>query len=221
MNVVEYFGPRVAKTKLSVDETKSLEAICVPNNQHYNDRLVGYLKEEYGILEELKDLSVYKTIINNVNNYITQIDSGNYVRILDQIPNNNFLEMTDAWYNEQKAMEHNPIHTHITSADIVCVIFPKILLDNEIKYYENNEGSEQKGQLYFMYGEPEKNAFGRSGFGVVPEEGDMYIFPASLNHYTSPVLGKSVRFSISCNFSFTSLSKRALGKVLSKKEKKF
>lgn len=216
MKVIDYFGPRVAKTKLSHEDTKSLESICVPNNKPDNDRLVGHLKEEYNIFEILKSLPVYNNILKNANQYVTEIDGGYYTDILDQLPSNNFLEMTDAWYNKQTNLEHNPIHNHMKSADVVCVIYPKITLDNDVEYYVNHKGIPQKGQLYLTYGEREQNFFGKNNIIVQPEEGDMYIFPSTLYHYTNPVLGKSERFSISCNFSFTKLSKRAVEKYYEK-----
>ena len=57
------------------------------------------------------------------------------------------------------------------------------------------------GKLFFDYGWPEKNHFNKKLFEVDPKEGEMYIFPSSLTHYTEPVLGKDdYRYSISCNF---------------------
>ena len=42
----------------------------------------------------------------------------------------------------------------------------------------------------------------------------MYIFPGTLQHYTTPVVGDSERYSIACNYSITPLVKRLQGKLL-------
>ena len=56
------------------------------------------------------------------------------------------------------------------------------------------------------------NGFGRSEFSLEPEQGDILIFPASLLHYTAPVLGESFRYSISCNFRIHNHIKRLVNK---------
>ena len=74
---------------------------------------------------------------------------------------------------------------------------------------ENNKDEQQIGQLHFQHGEPKPNGFGKTQITVQPEEGEMYVFPATLMHYTTPVMGESMRYSISCNFNFTELAKKA------------
>ena len=41
----------------------------------------------------------------------------------------------------------------------------------------------------------------------------MFVFPGYLSHYTNPVLGNSMRYSISCNFNYTNIAKRMFIKI--------
>lgn len=218
MKVIDYFGPRIAKAKLSKDDTNELFEICKLSTAPANKHLVGLIKEEVSITDLLRASSVYRTILENVNQYVNTVDSGSWEKVVKSDDITNPLELQSAWYNKQVAMEFNPIHHHASQADLVCVIFPKIDLDKNVDhYYINNTDEKQTGQLNFVYGEHSKNDFGRSQISVQPEEGDIFVFPSTLTHYTTPVLGNSVRYSISCNFTFSKLAHRLMN-TLSKNE---
>ena len=206
MEVFGGFGPKIVKYNLSDKDTQSLYDICKPNDQKANPNLVGYLREEYYIVEQLKPLDVYQTIHQNMESYL-MVDCGFYNNAL--LHGVDCLELTNAWYNRQIALEYNPPHVHYPGTDLVCVIFPKISLDNSAEHFTNNKDEEQLGQLHFRYGEASPNGFGKTQITVQPEEGEMYIFPSTLSHYTSPVVGNSVRYSISCNFNLTQLALKA------------
>lgn len=214
MKVVDYFGPRVAKDKLTTEETAMLFDICCQADEPYNHRLVGYIKEEVGITEGLRNSTLYRIILNKMKKYLTTIDSGIWTQVVESEIDFDLFDLKSAWYNKQIEMEFNPLHDHRDSADLVCVIFPKIDLDKSVdSYYINNSKEKQTGQLNFVYGQHAKNDFGNVRISVQPEEGDVFIFPATLGHYTTPVLGNSVRYSVSCNFTFSNLSKRFLSKL--------
>lgn len=206
MEVLEAFGPKIVKYNLSEYETVSLYNICKPSSNKANTNLVGYLREEYNIVDQLRELDVYETIHQNMESYL-MVDCGHYNNAL--LHGIDCLELTNAWYNNQIEMEYNPPHVHYPGADLVCVIFPKITLDSNAEHFENNKNEQQIGQLHFQHGEPSPNGFGKTQITVQPEEGEMYVFPATLMHYTSPILGKSIRYSISCNFRFTELAIKA------------
>lgn len=212
MEVLEAFGPRIVKYNLTESETQSLYNMCKPNSDEANANLISFISEEYKIARQLRELDVYQTIHQNMESYLT-VDCGHYNNAL--LHGIDTLELTSAWYNNQVAMEYNPPHIHYPGADVVCVIFPKIILDDDAKQFVVLEqggltGSRKAlGQLHFRHGEPSPNGFGRTQITVQPEEGEMYIFPSSLLHYTSPILGNSIRYSISCNFKFTKLAIKA------------
>lgn len=218
MEIIEYFGPRLAKTKLSPSDTLELFNVCKQASESCNSTLVGLIKEEVSITDELAVSKVGQLLLQHANDYLVNIDSGHWKKVLDTNTLDNLLELKAAWYNKQIAMEFNPVHNHHRSADLVCVAFPKIDLDNSVdNYYINNTNEKQTGQLNFLYGHESKNDFGKARICIQPEEGDVFIFPSTLDHYTMPVLGNSVRYSVSCNFTFTGLAHR-LSNTLNKHE---
>ena len=214
MKVLDCFGPKVAKSKLSESDTQQLFNICLRSSDRYNHKLVGLIDEEIGITDLLRDSALHKTILDEITAYLTEIDAGMWEKVVNTNPEFDLLEMQSAWYNKQVNMEYNPPHDHRHSSDLVCVIFPKIYIDESADYYTSYDRHlRQQGQLTFLYGEHTKNDFGKKQITVKPEEGDMFIFPATLGHYTAPVLGDSVRYSVSCNFTFSNLANRLLRKI--------
>ena len=214
MKIVEHFGPKVAKAKLSKEDTQALFDICQTTTEPFNHESVGIIREEIRVTTELMQNKVYHVLLNYVHEYLRNIDSGYWSNIIQDLSDSNFLELQEAWYNKQTALEFNPLHNHRDSADLVCVTYPKIELDNSFdQYYITNTRGKQTGQIHFAYGTNLANDFGKSLITVQPEEGDILVFPSTLDHYTSPVLGNSVRYSLSCNFKFTNLARRLLSKT--------
>jgi len=212
LEIVGTFGPKIAKSKLSKETTEALYDMCLQSQVPENHKLVGFIREENTITHLLKqNPKVHNELIGLVENYFKEIESGIYKRVLSEKKFDSLLELTAGWYNKQVAMEYNPPHNHVTAADLVCVLYPKIQLDDNADLYTVNPttNQEQKGQISFMYGQAvDLNGFTPSIVSIEPEEGDMLIFPASLLHFTAPVLGNSFRYSISCNFNIHTHIKR-------------
>tara|TARA_R110001592_G_scaffold77955_5_gene234262 strand:- start:3515 stop:4210 length:696 start_codon:yes stop_codon:yes gene_type:complete len=211
LELLESFGPKITRGKLSEDTTEALYNMCLQKNLNPDNRkLVGYIKEENDITLSLKqDSKVHKILLDLVEEYIEEIDPGIFRNVITEkkYKANTLIELTSGWYNKQIAMEYNPIHHHNNAADLVCVLYPKISLDNDVKNYVVNTSDtpQQKGQIHFVYGQtPNNNGFGNWHLNFEPKQGDIFIFPGSVLHYTAPVLGNSVRYSISCNFNIHS-----------------
>lgn len=197
------FGPKIAKYKLSAEDTKELYKICLNGSIDMRHELVAYIKDEKDITDSFKTNKVFDIIKNYCNDYIYNVDSGYYINILNKHKFDDIFNCNRAWYNRQVHMEYNPIHNHERTADLVTVMYPKITIDNDVEHYIVNKTSttEQTGQINWQYGQSvNTNGFGNSGITLNPEEGDLFIFPGSLLHYTTPVLGNSERYSISCNW---------------------
>ena len=213
MDVIDYYGPRVAKCKLSETDNEALFKMCLEATEPFNSKLLGNIREQNTITNALKNTNVLDTISNHMENYLKNIDAGMWESVVNSNEIKYCLEMSDAWYNKQIHMEHTVLHDHRHSADLVCVIFPKMFLDEDVEYFKTDTIPNQKGQLYLLYGDSIKNDFGKNTIEILPEEGDMIIFPSQLSHYTATVLGKSYRYSVSCNFNFTTNAKRLLHKM--------
>lgn len=211
MNVIDYFGPRVAKATLEPDFVELLHNICLDTDIKHNRALVGLIKEENWIFDKLKNNNIDKKLCQYVNTYLESIDGGKYKKQIETYTSNEYVELQDSWYNKQVQFEYNPPHNHQESADVVCVIFTKLNISEtpHITYETNMGDYVHNGKLFFDYGWPDKDNFNKKLLEVNPKEGDMYIFPSSLVHYTEPVLGKEdYRYSISCNFCVLESLKR-------------
>ena len=98
-----------------------------------------------------------------------------------------------------KPGDFNPLHTH--SGDFSFVIFletPKGLKKEQKEY----EGSGSlPGSLMFEFTQNARPKWATTGVSVIPEVGDMYIFPAMLRHWVCPFKSKGTRISVSGNLS--------------------
>ena len=107
--------------------------------------------------------------------------------------------ISSAWVNFMKAGEFNPPHIH-DDCDFSSVLFVKVpekLKEENKKFPGAGKGP---GSISFMYGEERPHSMTYKGF--FPEEGDLYIFPADLEHWVYPFISKGERISISANLKF-------------------
>lgn len=210
MNLVKPFGPSIGVTSLSEELTAQLLEACVEAqddlSRRMNKSLVGLIDKEFSIQDKIKN-TVLPVIQSEVTAYLANSEST--YRNLGPF---NKLDLTcvSSWCNIQEAGEHNPLHNHALD-DIVCVIFPKIDVDTSYKKYTTSNNMLPGSLVFHCHGDAR---FGTNGYVVTPKTGDMYIFPASLYHYTMPFYKQGdTRISVSCNFAFTDLfySLRRLG----------
>ena len=179
----------LCKMKLKDAELKKYAELCSKKTDHINENLAGVIKHEHAV-----DLQKYGTIINP------------YIKIFYEafqrwygIRPPGKMKITRAWANFMVAGEFNPPHMH-PNCDFSSVLFvnvPKELKEEKEKFKGTGGGP---GALSFFYG-------GNQNFSICymhffPEEGDFYIFPASLTHFVSPFTSGGERISISANFTF-------------------
>ena len=102
-----------------------------------------------------------------------------------------------SWVNFMRAGEFNPPHTH-PGCDLSSVLFikiPEALKEEHKKFTGTGTGP---GSLSFTYGEFQPHAISTRYF--FPEEGDFFIFPATLTHFVAPFMSEGERISMSANF---------------------
>jgi hypothetical protein len=109
----------------------------------------------------------------------------------------NEITCLDCWCNIQEPGEFNPPHSHPLH-DVVCVAFPKVDVTETSKY--NTSSNKPSGSLIFNFGNQVSN-FGNQTFSIQPQTCDVFVFPADLLHYTTPIWGNTdTRISVSFNF---------------------
>ena len=189
------WGPFLMKTKVPEYITNKLKADGKKAKKLYNYSLAGHLKNQFlynndtqkWFYEEIQP--IFQTYRDGHCKYhgIEKFDVE--------------LEADDLWVNFMKTGDFNPIHTH--GADYSFVLFVDIpkALQKEQKEFEGT--SAKPGTLIFEYAQPARPRWATTGITINPEPGDMYIFPALLQHWVCPFKSKVTRISVSGNLRIT------------------
>ena len=182
-----YWGPLLFKAKLQPKDLKACAKLCSKKSSFVNETLAGIIKHEHYVNHSqlVKILDPYLSVFRQCFKHW-------YGRSLDRK-----IIATTAWVNFMGAGEFNPPHTHM-NCDFSSVFFIKIpekLKEENKKFVGTGAGP---GSITFNYGEPQEYAVYDKQF--LPEEGDFFIFPATLTHYVCAFMSKEERISISANF---------------------
>ena len=182
-----YWGPLLFKIKVSPQDLKKCVNLCSKKSSQVNDRLAGVIKHEHYISS-----NAYSKILDP---YVATFRHGYkewYAKTLTKD-----MIVTTSWVNFMRAGEFNPPHTH-SNCDFSTVLFIKISeeLKEEHKKFKGTGGG--PGTISFTYGEVQTHSLDHRSF--FPEEGDLFIFPATLTHFVAPLLSKGERISMSANF---------------------
>jgi len=185
------WGPFVLKTKLPDYIIKELLIQGKKTKQNYNKSLAGHLKDQF-----LYPVNVQNWFYKEITPILQAYREGHCK--YHGIENLNVeLSFDDLWINYMKAGDFNPMHTH--GGDYSFVIFLQMpdKLKQEMKDFEGT--SAKPGMLMFEYTQQAKPRWATTGTAISPETGDMYIFPALLQHWVAPFKSKVERISISGN----------------------
>jgi len=182
-----YWGPLLFKAKLKPNDLKQCAKLCSKKESAVNEILAGVIKHEHYVSTH--------DFVKIINPYLSSFCDA-YSKWYGT-RQTKLMEMKLAWVNFMKAGEFNPPHTH-TDCDFSSVLFVKIpeKLKEENKKFKGTGGG--PGFLSFTYGETQPYSLFYQSF--FPEEGDLYIFPATLTHFVSPFMSEGERISMSANF---------------------
>lgn len=181
MNIIP-FGPLLIQEKLTDSELAYIKE--------------GFYKQEMvNIKTSLPDLSKRGRMDHNNKEY-NEILKPYIEQYLNVMGWEGKYELTSLWGNVYENNDYVPPHIHI-KCDLSFVLFlempPKEILNLK----------KREGMLCFMYGEQEScwaKVKPITLQEVLPREGEIYIFPQNLQHYTIPLLKENTkRVSISGN----------------------
>tara|TARA_R100000988_G_scaffold81804_1_gene45056 strand:+ start:49 stop:627 length:579 start_codon:yes stop_codon:yes gene_type:complete len=183
-----YWGPLLFKVKLKPNDLKQCAKLCSKKASRVNDRLAGVIKHEHYI-----STAQYSNILDPYLIPFRHAYHHWYTKPLTKQ-----MLMVTAWVNFMRAGEFNPPHLH-SDCDFSSVLFIKVpeKLKEENKKFTGRGGG--PGNIAFMYGENQSYSITQKD--ILPEAGDLYIFPATLTHFVSPFMCKEERISMSANFS--------------------
>ena len=185
------WGPCVIKLKIKDEFKKLLLDEAKKNTLDYRNKLAGILDHETGYNDESKT-----KILPSLSQYIGVYDQA-YQRYVNK-PYEKMPEyvLSALWINHQKPNEFNPPHDHDGALSFVIYLdIPEALKKEHAEYKGKSCGP---GGIQFIYGNGPRDAITYMSF--MPEEGDMYIFPAWLKHWVAPYKSDCTRVSVSGNF---------------------
>ena len=185
------WGPCVIKLKVEPEFKKLLIDEASNNTEDFTDKLAGILNSETGYTPQSKE-----KILPMLSQYIGVYDQmyQKYVnKPYETIPE---YVLSALWINHQKPNDFNPPHDH--DGKLSFVIY--LSIPEELKKeHENYKGKScGPGGIPFIYGNGPRDAITYMSF--LPEEGDMFIFPAWLKHWVAPYKSNCTRISVSGNF---------------------
>tara|TARA_R110000787_G_scaffold259160_1_gene364465 strand:- start:33 stop:629 length:597 start_codon:yes stop_codon:yes gene_type:complete len=181
-----HWGPFLYKTKLFPEKIKKIKILCEKNKKKdYRSELAGLIEHEY----QIDSKKLFPMIFPYLNSY-----SQAYTDYAGKIMGTK-IELTDSWVNYMTKFESNPLHSHDEDFSFVIYIDVPKKLKQEVK---NTVGNTQPGAINFIYSlENTKHTINRYTF--IPEIGDFFIFPASLNHSVNHFQSEGERVSVSGN----------------------
>ena len=191
MSKFYYFGPLLYHTKINKEDLVHMEKLCQKDpKKHHVKELAGHIDDEFRI-DPFKLSSI-------LNEYFFDYSSTYQNFYGEGLPN---FRIKTAWVNFMKAGDFNPPHVH--TGELSAVIFlnvpDKLKEENKI-HQQKGVNSKGPGSLIFRTGL--HRPFYHTGAEFFPEEGDMFIFPASLTHWVFPFKSDSERISIAFNVEF-------------------
>jgi len=181
-----YWGPLLFKIKIQQEDLKKCAALCSKQSSRVNDTLAGAIKHEH-----YASSNAFVRIIDPYLQAFGEAYQNWYGKPITQ------TSILMSWVNFMRAGEFNPPHTH-PGCDLSSVLFikiPEALKEEHKKFTGTGTGP---GSLSFTYGEFQPHAISTRYF--FPEEGDFFIFPATLTHFVTPFMSEGERISMSANF---------------------
>jgi len=185
------WGPCVVKLKVKDEFKKLLLDEAKSNKDDYTTKLAGILDKETGYSTESKN-----KILPTLSQYIGVYDQA-YQRYVNK-PYDKMPEyvLSALWINYQRPNDFNPPHDHDGRLSFVIYCsMPKELKKEHEDYKGKSCGP---GGIQFIYGNGPRDAITYMSF--LPEENDMFIFPAWLKHWVAPYKSDCTRISVSGNF---------------------
>ena len=184
------WGPCVVKMKISDEFKKLLLKEGDKSKIDMTDRLAGILDKEIGYDEKQK---------NKILPHLSQC-LGVYDQAYERYTNKQYEKrpeyiLSAMWINYQRPNDYNPPHDHDGKLSFVTYLkIPEKLKKENAEYKGKSCGP---GGIQFIYGNGPRDCITYMSF--MPEENDMFIFPAWLKHYVAPYKSKVTRISVSGN----------------------
>ena len=197
IKVVDYghinWGPYVMRTNLPNYVIKKLKSEGVKAKESYNRSLAGHLNHQF-----LYPVKFQQWFYSEIQPILQAYRQG-HCKYHGLKELNIEFQADDLWVNFMQAGDFNPIHTHGGDYSFVVFVDTPKLLEQERKAFQGT--SAKPGDLQFEYTCQAKPRWATTGVAIQPKPGDMYMFPALLQHWVLPFKSKCTRISVSGNIN--------------------
>ena len=158
----------------------------------HHKELAGHLHGQYHYNEDtvrwfLREISPYWAAYREGHSNFFKLEHRKMQVISDEL-----------WINFMKAGDYNPLHTH--GGHYSFVIFLDIPKDLPIEQEKWEGNSSPPGSLRFDFTQFALPPWAMTSQTVLPQRGDIYIFPALLLHTVCPFKCEGTRVSVSGNW---------------------
>jgi uncharacterized protein (TIGR02466 family) len=188
------WGPCVVRMKISDEFKKLLLKEGEKSKKDYamdmTTRLAGILDKETAYDEKQKN-----KILPHLSQCLGVYDQAYERYVNKQYDKKPEYILSAMWVNYQRPNDYNPPHDHDGKLSFVAYLkIPEKLKKENAEYKGKSCGP---GGIQFIYGNGPRDCITYMSF--MPEENDMFIFPAWLKHYVAPYKSNVTRISTSGN----------------------
>lgn len=201
-DIIKPFGPSLYKTMLDSDFIDFLKIVAEQTKNsgcNVGSTLAGNISEQYSIvLNEEQTIKFHNQIRQHIFNAVLEfekkynIDNTEYI-FVDTFK---FHLGSGPWINFQHHGEFNPLHNHTGQLSaIIYIDVPKCIAEENASSLKTNAPS--AGKVSWVYGNLDYTT--DYHYTHQPVTGEMFLFPAGLQHTVYPFKSDVERISMSFN----------------------
>ena len=177
-----------------IDEINTSYDECRNQLTPFNTELAGKIKEEYLVNDVLSE-STKIAFINCFAEYTQHVQKPIWG-----------LSLANAWINEMKAGEYNPLHYH-SSPQSDLGMSSVLVLKTPSTYGEEFSNPQDPSNGYLEFTGGNQDPLGISNFRTNAQVGEFYVFPYTMLHCVYPFNGTDeVRRTLSQNCDLLKLT---------------
>lgn len=201
-NIIKPFGPSLYKTVLDQDFMDFLKIVATQtkeSGQSVGTTLAGNISEQYSIKLDLNQTEKFiKEIRQHIFNAVVEFEKKYNVTNEEYIHVDTFkFHLGDGpWINFQHHGEFNPLHTHTGQLSaIVYIDVPECIAHENDSVLKTN--AHMAGKVSWVYGSLDYTT--DYHYTHQPVTGELFLFPAGLQHTVYPFRSDVERISMSFN----------------------
>jgi uncharacterized protein (TIGR02466 family) len=196
-----HWGPLLYSNKVSKNLVDEMLIRGSNSKIDYKTNLAGIIEKEYEYTLEDKKFFI-KSIAPLLDDY-REVYKEYYNNNLDD----KIIQLEALWINYMHPGDYNPPHVHYDTLSFVLYLKVPEEIKLEYRKFEKikSKALQGPGTISFIYGQGQPGFINQKHF--LPEEGDLFIFPAGLYHSVAPFKSDTIRISISGNFSILDKAK--------------